>query len=565
MAIMEFTTARLLCETLKTMNVKRVYGIIGTSVLDFVDILYDYKHTIRYVTVRHEQVAVSMADAESRVSGGFGVALVHAGPGFLNSLISLGIAYKDRVPLLLISGGVRRRLFKTNSWLEVDQESIAKPISKYYVRIDSPEDALNAISEAFINLRKPPGGPVVLEVAEDVWNMKVKVKKDYFEELSKSSTYSKEVSEDSVLNVLEDLKRSERPLILACGEVANPGIEDLLKELAERIGAYVVTSGNGRGSCPEDHPKCLGRVGFGGGAVPADYALKECDYLLVLGSEFDDITTYAYTLLPKGNILVVSLDPLVDLRPTYYEVLRVDPYVFTHKLVEIAKKKELRLSKPNWDILVDEAKHRWESILHDALTRSYERSVNPAKFFKKLDEALPRDKVITAGQGMHVLYTYDFMRVYSVRSFLASTNLGAMGYAFPAALGAKLAMPHRKVVAVVGDGDFMMTLQDLETAVRENIPVNVIVVNDHSYRVLYFRQVVQKMGKIYGTLLGNPDFVKIAESFRVKGIAVENDNDIEYAINTIVKMQEPLVIDLRINKDDLPPLNLEASLRMTEV
>lgn len=555
----------MLVKALEAIGVKRVYGIIGTSVLDFVDTLYEDRDKIRYVTTRHEQVAVNMADAEARVTSRPGVALVHAGPGFLNSLIGLGIAYRDRVPILLITGGVRRRLRSTEAWLEVNQHSIAEPLSKCVVRLESPEEALEALREAIIKLLEAPRGPVVVEVPEDLWNKKVTVPNEFFKELKEYKPKHYSASQDDVINVLKKFEEAERPLLLVCGEVARHGVEPILTELLDRLGAYAVVTGNGRGACPEDHPKCLGRVGFGGGSIPSDKALEEADFLLVLGNEFDDITTYAYTVLPKGDIIVVSLDPVVDKRPKYYEVVKADPYLFAVQLLKTSRSENLSLPKPSWDQYIASLKDTWKAMIVDALNRSYKDYVNPAKFFKKLDEALPRNRIITGGQGTHVLYTYDFMRVYSSRSFLAATNLGAMSYAFPAALGAKLARPDLEVVAVVGDGDFMMTVQDLETAVREEIAVKTIVVNDFSYRVLLLRQKIQRMGRVYGTLLGNPDFSRLAEVFGAIGVKVERDDEIGGAVETIVRAEEPVVVDLRVSQEDLPPLNLEATLRMSQV
>ncbi|MCE4620550.1 MAG: thiamine pyrophosphate-dependent enzyme, partial [Desulfurococcales archaeon] len=167
------------------------------------------------------------------------------------------------------------------------------------------------------------------------------------------------------------------------------------------------------------------------------------------------------------------------------------------------------------------------------------------------------------GQGTHIVYTYDYIRVTKPGRFLAATNLGAMGYAFPAALGAKLAKPESEVIAVVGDGEFMMTVQDLETAVRENIPVKVVVVNDNSYRVLLLRQRLQKGGRIYGTLHSNPSFEALARVFGAEGATVSSDDDVDETLKAMLDSNKPFVVDLQISPEDLPPLNLEGSLRMS--
>lgn len=562
----ELRVAQVIAEALKAAGIPRVYGIIGTSILDFVDTLYDYRSSIDFVTTRHEQVAVSAADAEARVTGRPGAAAVHAGPGFLNSMISLGIAYRDRVPLLLITGAVRRRLGGTDAWLEVDQEAIASPISMGFYSIRDPTDAPELVIEAIRESLKPPRGPVVLEVREDLWKSRVTVPEDFPERVGEASTPT--LGEGDASGMAEDtlqlLEDSRRPLILACGELALHPLfkQEKLLELAERIGAYIITSGNGRGACPEDHPRCLGRAGFGGGSIASDKALEESDLLIVLGNEFDDITTYAYTLLPKGDIVVASLDPSVGKRPGYYDSYKVSPL---KALDELLARAPAAGDREEWDKLIGVVKREWRAILESTLGREYRGLPNPAKFFAELDKALPRSRIITAGQGTHILYAYSYIHIYRPRSFLAATNLGAMGYAFPAALGASFAQKGSPVVSIVGDGDFMMTVQDLETMVRENVKASVVVVNDNSFKVLYLRQAIQLGGRVYETLLGNPDFEKLAEAFGVRYVRVEDDASIPKAVSTIASSGEPTLVELPVSKDDVPPLNLEYTLKMSSV
>ncbi|MCE4618716.1 MAG: thiamine pyrophosphate-binding protein [Desulfurococcales archaeon] len=558
-----YTVADYIADYLKAIGVERIYGIIGTSVLDFVDALFDRRDSIRYVSTRHEQVAVAMADAEYRVSGRMAAALVHAGPGFLNSLISLGVAYKDHVPLLLVSGGVKRRLYGTDAWLEVDQQSIARSLTKASARINDSSSLRGTLDALVRKALTPPKGPVLLEVPEDLWTKPAPQSPlpSGLGELEPEPTLP---SRDEVVAVLDEISRASRPLVYVCGEAVGPGIEQVVGELSERLGAYVVTSGNARGACSEAHPRCLGRVGFGGGTLPADKAFETADYILVLGDELDDIATYSYTMYPEGDITIVSENPIVEKRPIYYNrLVRASPYHYARLLLEEARKKGVARENPEWDREIAGYKATWNTVLEEAVTRKYEGFANPSLFFKKLAERIGEDTIITAGQGTHIVYTYDYIRVTKPGRFLAATNLGAMGYAFPAALGAKLARPESDVIAVVGDGEFMMTVQDLETAVRERIPVKVVVVNDNSYRVLLLRQRLQKGGRIYGTLHSNPSFEALARVFGAEGVTVSGDDDIDEALKAMLDSDKPFVVDLQISPEDLPPLNLEGSLRMS--
>jgi len=215
-----------------------------------------------------------------------------------------------------------------------------------------------------------------------------------------------------------------------------------------------------------------------------------------------------------------------------------------------------------WFQFIDKKRESWNTLLDGAVAWNQAGYVNASNFFKALDAKLPKDVLITAGQGFHILYTFAFLKIRRYQSFLAATNLGAMGFAFPAALGAKVVQPEREVIAVLGDGEFLMTLQDIETAVREKIGVKVIVVNDSSYRVLLIRQKMQKMGRIFGTVHSNPDMVKLGESFGFTAMAVTENSQVERGIDFILtRTEKPRILELKISQEDMPPFNTESSLK----
>ena len=554
----------LLTRTLIELGVEHIYGIIGTSVVDFYDKLYSYKDKLQIHTTRHEQAAVSAADAVYRVSKKPAAAIVHAGPGFLNSMIGLGIASKDRVPLILISGGVRRRLRGTDSWLEVDQTSIADGLSRSYQAIVDPKDAVEQIKSAVKSIYMPPMGPVIIEVAEDLWRADTEVPPDFFGEIRGVGYSRGPVDESDVRDVIDLLSEAEKPVILVSGEtVYPPGFkQEKLSLIAKRFGAYIITSGNGRGACDESSDEyCLGRVGFGGGSLPADKALEETDALLVLGNEFDDIATYGYTLLPRGDILVASRDPWVKKRPRYYDVIETDPYALLSKLVDASE--EIKNDRSKWKEKIESYRKEWRNILKTSIEKETEL-VNPNLFFHLADQVIGRNRIITAGQGTHIVYTYNHMTITKPGSYLAATNLGAMGYALPAALGACHAEPSSEVVAITGDGEIMMVVQELETIVRTGCKAKIVVVNDDSYRVLYLRQILQKQGRIIETLLGNPDFKMLAESFGLTAYSAGNNHEAREALR-LLEGEGPVLIEIKVDKNEIPPLNLDYTLKMNAV
>ncbi len=556
------TVAGYIAETIARVGGGRLYGVIGTSILDFIDTVYDMQDKIQYISTRHEQVAASAADGEARVTGRPGFAAVHAGPGVRNSTISLGIALRDRSPLFLIAGGVKRKLHGTMAWLEVDLQTLTEPLTVDRARIRKPSELPGVIRRLLASAMKQPTGPVFLEVPEDMWNEEVPSDSPPPPGLEEVLSPPPSPDESTVEEAAKLALESERPLILACREVNRVGAQETLRRLAEALDAYLVTTGNGRGACDELWEKCLGRVGFGGGSMVADRAFENADLLIVLGGELDDIVTYGYKLMPRGDIIEASLDPYTEKRlilPTIQS--RSDPLMFAEILASKLEGKTT-VTHEEWRKLIDEWRTEWQAILEEAVSRKYEGHVNPNRFFKALAGMLPDDAIISAGQGTHIVYTYNYLRIRKPMSYLAATNLGAMSFALPAAMGAALAQPERTVVSVVGDGEIMMTIQDLETIARHNIPVKIIVVNDNSYRVLLLRQMIQKQGRIIGTLHGNPDFAELARIFGIEGATATSDEEAERLAKEMLEREGPYLLEIRIPQSDLPPLNLDATLRM---
>jgi acetolactate synthase-1/2/3 large subunit len=542
----------LLVRSLESYGVKRAYGLVGTSILELMDSLYGSK--IHYVSTRHEQVAVSMADAEGRVTGRPGVAFVHGGPGFLNSLVSLTNAWKDGSPMLLVAGAVKRRMVGMDSWLEVPQSSMADSVVKKAWRLERGADAGRVISEAYSLAASPPFGPAFVEIPEDV--MSQEAGREIVGPTIRPAPLARD---EDVAKVVAALERAMKPLIVAGGGLNTPEGAKALGALLSKMEVPVVTSGNGRGTVSEDSPLALGRIGFGGGSRVADWALQQADVVACLGCGLSDVSTYGFNLTPRGDVYVADLDPLWEEKPVPCTAhLECDA---TDLVQRLSAKAAVKRAVDEWMGHIEGERKGWNVLRREAESRSKAGFVNPARFLAALDRELPQETILAVGQGLHVLYTYAFMKVRSSRSFLSATNMGSMGFVFPASLAAKLAFPDREVVAVMGDGEFLMTMQDLETAVRERIGAKVVVVNDNSYRVLLMRQKIQKMGRVFGTTHSNPDMVKVAEAFGAQGLSIASDDEVDEGVKFARKKSDvPLLIELKVDPEDLPPLNIQGSL-----
>lgn len=544
--------SELLVRSLESYGAERAYGLVGTSILELMDALYSSK--IRYVSTRHEQVAVSMADAEGRLTGNPGVAFVHGGPGFLNSIVSVTNAWKDGSPMLLVAGAVKRRMAGMDSWLEVPQSAMVSSVVKRAWRVERGSEAGATFAQAYSLAASPPAGPVFVEVPEDVWSQE-----------AGSQVVKPEVGrarladEAEVRKVSEGLESARRPLIVVGGGLNSPEGGKALKTLISKLEVPVVSSGNGRGVLPEDDPLCLGRIGFGGGNVVADGALVKADLVLCLGCGLSDVSTYGFNMTPRGEVLVADLDPLWDRKPVPCSLhVQCDATDLVRRLALAARSRRI---DEDWKRRIEKDRGSWRAVLSESQSRAKQGFASPGRFLQALDRQLPPDAILSVGQGLHVLYAYAFLKVRASRSFLAATNMGSMGFVFPAALAAKIAFPRRESVAVMGDGEFLMTMQDMETAVREKLGAKIVVFNDNSYRVLLMRQKIQKMGRTFGTTHSNPDLVKIAKAFGARGMAVESDEEVDEAVRFLLeKSESPALVELKVDPEDLPPLNIQGSL-----
>jgi acetolactate synthase-1/2/3 large subunit len=556
----QLTGAQALARALLKMGASRIYGIIGTSNVAFVDALYEVRDRIRYVSCRHEQVAASMADAEGRLTGRPGVVLVHSGPGALNAMISAGNAYKDSSPMMIITGAVKRRLVKCDGMLEVDHRRLFAPLCKGTFRVESAAEVPQVFSQAYRAAMSGARGPVLIEVPEDVWTEKAQVD---IEGMELTVDAPPPVSRADVKAALDMISTARLPLVLSGGGVAYSHSSADLVKFTESLSLPVVTTGNGRGTIPETHPLCLGRVGFGGGNVVADKALEKCDALLCLGAGISDMTAYEFTA-PIGakNIIVVNISPgcLAPQAPKSKLVLCDMADFLRQALVELGQRRET--PRPSWTEALAEARELWNLIVWSCTSRQGKLPC-PGHVIKQLAGKVPEDTIVSVGAGMHLLYPMAYMPCKHPLTFLSTVNFGSMGFGLAAAMAAKSVHPDRTVVAVLGDGDFMMTMQDLETAVREGLDIKIVILNDFRYRVLNFRQKLQFGGRIIGTEHNNPDFAQLARCFGAAGYRLDSPEQVDQVLDAALAAKGPVVVDVLIDPDDVPPMNAEATLRMS--
>jgi len=556
----QMSGGQALAKALLKMGTSRVYGIIGTSNVAFVDALYEVRDRIHYVSCRHEQVAGSMADAEGRLTGRPGVVLVHSGPGALNVMIAIGNAYKDSSPLMVITGAVKRRLAKSDGMLEVDHRRLFTPLCKGTFRVEAASHVPEVFSAAYRAAMSGARGPVLIEVPEDVWTERAEVD---IETMELACDAPPPVKHSDVRDALDMINSARLPLVLSGGGVTYSHSSSKLVQFVEALSLPVITTGNGRGTIPETHPLCLGRAGFGDGNPVADKALESCDALLCLGAGISDVTTYEYSSpFAAKNVMVVNISPgSIQPQSPKSRLVVCDVAEFLQRLVEQTGSCR-EPARASWDETLAKARELWSLILWSCVNREG-RLPCPGHVMKELAGRLPDDTIVSVGVGLHRTYLTAFMPCNHPLTFLSSLNFGSMGFGLAAAMAASMIYPERAVLAVLGDGDFMMTMQDLETAVRERLNIKVLILNDFRYGVLNFRQRLQFGGRILGTEHGNPDFAELARCFGASGFRLDSPGKVGEVLDAAVSRKGPVVIDVIIDPDNVPPINAEASLRMS--
>ncbi len=549
--------SQAIVEMLKRQGVKHVFGITGIAVGSIMNAL-GREESINYIITRHEQTAASMADGYARVSGKVGVCKTTAGPGTMNCVLSVADAYKDGSPMVLISGQVDSKFIGREVFDEVDQIAILKPITKWQQRITRTEDVPRIVSKAFYLARSGRPGPVFLEVPEDVQDQEGEADLDY--EIKASRSY---VAPDSLEEAVDLLIGADTPLILAGAGVLWSEAWEELRTLAETLEIPVATTSNGRGCIPEDHPLSLGMCGNYGGNGAADYALNRAEVVFAVGCSVSLNTMYFMNNPITGELIHVNIDPTIIGKnfPCRLGIVG-DAKLVLSEMLRILKGKTFTKRTSSWISELEEKKREWREKWHTQVN-SDSVPIKPQRLLHELRRLVPRNAIITMGAGSHHAFAVEYFPVYEPRTQLSSFNFAAMAFAFPAALGAKVAKPERPVVCIIGDGDFMMTVQDLETAVREELNVVSVILNNGCYGSPKLFQEA-RYGEAYGCDYNNVDLARLAEVFGARGWTVERPSEIKDAVKEALDCGKPAVLDVLIDPKEVIPINLEAYLGLAK-
>ncbi len=548
----ELTGAQSVVRSLEEMGVDTIFGIPGGAVLPVYDPLYDSKK-LRHVLVRHEQGAGHAASGYAHATGRVGVMMATSGPGATNLVTPLADAQMDSIPVVAITGQVGRGLIGTDAFQEADISGITMPITKHNFLVRDGDEIPKVIAEAFHIAASGRPGAVLVDIPKDVLQGKCTFSWPPDMDLPgykpNTKPHSRQVREAAKL-----MAAARKPVLYVGGGVIRGEATEELLDLAELTGIPVVTTLMARGAFPDSHPQHLGMPGMHG-TVAAVAALQRSDLLIALGTRFDDrVTGQLSSFAPEAKVIHADIDPAEIGKNRNADV----PIVGDIKAVIIELIEALRRDGVPGNIQLD---NWWEYLsgVRSTYPLSYgpqsDGSLSPEYVIEKLGEIAGPDAVYVAGVGQHQMWAAQFIKYEKPRTWLNSGGLGTMGYAVPAAMGAKMARPDAEVWAIDGDGCFQMTNQELATCAIEGAPIKVALINNGNLGMVRQWQTLFYEKRYSQTDLAThsqriPDFVKLAEALGCVGLRCEREEDVEDVINQARAINDrPVVIDFVVGAD----------------
>ena len=537
----EFTGSEILLRSLIQEGVEVIFGYPGGAVLPIYDTLYHEK--VRHLLARHEQGAIHAADGYARATGKPGVVIATSGPGATNLVTGIATAMMDSVPLVCITGNVARDLLGTDAFQEADITGITMPITKHNYLVRDVSELPRIVKEAFMIATTGRPGPVLIDIPKDVSNAKTTF--SYPEEVKiPGLKIPEEPDQARIEQLYAAISESKKPLILAGGGVVTSGAARELREFSEKAQIPVTTTLMGIGGFAGTHPYWLGMPGMHG-TYTANHALLECDLLIGIGARFDDRVTMGRIdkFAKRAKVVHIDIDPA--------EIGKnVDTWISlvgdVKKVLQKVNREVPRSDSNAWM----EQLNTWKKE-HPLTYRENGRLLKPQWVIEEIYRSTQGEAIITTDVGQHQMWVAQYYRFHHPRSLLSSGGLGTMGFGFPAAIGAKLGVPDRPVIAVTGDGGFQMTSQELALLTIENIPVKVAIINNQCLgMVRQWQEVFYEQRYCDVDLSGGPDFIKLAEAYGIKAWRAKTKEEAQSVWREALHDPGPAVVDFWVEPDE---------------
>ena len=542
--------AQAILESLRREEVDIVFGYPGGAVLDLYDAVYKAKFP--HILTRHEQGAVHAADGYARATGKVGVCFATSGPGATNLITGIATANMDSIPMVCITGQVGNPYIGKDSFQEADIVGITTPITKHNYLVKKVEQLPRVIKEAFFIARTGRPGPVVIDIAKDVFSTQFEYE---YPKTVNLRGYSGEFTgkEEEIVDAVETIKNAKRPLFFIGGGMTLSGQSKLFREVVKMSSIPVICSLMGLGCVPSTDEGFLGMVGMHG-SYAANMAVQECDVLITLGARFDDrVTGKLSAFAPNAKIVHFEVDKAEINKnvPVDYPVfgdLRWSMPIFLNLMIRSVDDFESHIAEWREHVIAMNKEHPF-SYKQNAET------ILPQQLIEKVSDLVDDDTIVVTDVGQHQMWAAQFFNSRKPRQFLTSGGLGTMGYGLPAAMGAKLAKPQQKVVVFTGDGSIMMNIQELATMADNNIDVKIVLLHNSVLGMVYQWQKLFYGHRFSNTIMDTKvDFVKLAEAMGIKGVRIQGLDGFEANLQAALEGEGATLIDVILppNEDVLP-------------
>lgn len=538
-------------------GIHHIFGVIGGAITHLVDSVYNYNN-IHFVAMHHEQAAAFAAESYSRTNSNIGVCMATSGPGATNLITGIGNAYFDSIPCIYITGQVNTYDYKYSKdcrqmgFQETDIVSIVKPITKYATMVDDPISIKYQLQKAVYLAKSNRPGPVLLDIPMNI--QRAKINPDELPDFFKSKEIltfmtEKEISRSNLGQIINLMKHSKRPLVLAGGGVRSSGAVDELYQLVKKTGIPVVTSLMGLDSFPHDNSFFYGMIGAYGNRY-SNLAAANCDLLLIFGSRLDsrqtgtDPTTFA----KKSKKIHIDIDKT-----------ELGTKVKSHICIESDLKSFI--TELNGCLVNDHINHYegWYTLLKYYKKRfpdhvrqiNKDELINPNYFMNYLSGIVDDDSVVCLDVGQHQMWAAQSFSVAKNQRILISGGMGSMGFCLPASIGASLGASGRQILAITGDGGFQMNIQELQTIARNRLPIKIFLINNNCLGMVRQFQNLYFENRCLATVEGYscPDFCKVVSSYGIKSISIKTVNDLQNISKECLLSPYPLFVDVQISMD----------------
>ena len=549
---MKLTGAQIIIEALANEGVDKIFGYPGGAILPFYDALFVQKK-IEHILTRHEQAAAHAAEGYARSTGKVGVITVTSGPGATNAITGLTDAYLDSIPLVCISGQVATSLIGTDGFQEADITGLTRSCTKYNYLVKNTDDLGHVIHEAFHIASSGRPGPVLIDVPKDVQNNygtyagKIEISRPSYQIKKKKF----EIKFDEISRAIDLIEKAKKPIFYTGGGVINSGqkASDLLLQFVCETGYPITNTLMGLGGFPATNPYFIGMLGMHG-TFEANMAMHECDVMINIGARFDDrVTGRVSAFSPNSKKIHIDIDEcsIGKIIPVDIEIIGDAKEVLEAMLTEWRnrKNKNRKNEISAWWSKINE----WQKIESLSYEKS-ETTIKPEHAMERLNFLSRSHKpFVSTDVGQHQMWAAQYLQFDSPKKWLTSGGLGTMGYGVPAAIGAQIANPKDLVICVSGDASFMMNMQELSTIKQYALPVKIFILNNqYMGMVRQWQELIYEKRESQSYKESLPDFMKLSESFSIKGIECKDPKDLDQKISEMINHQGPVLFNCVVEK-----------------